>query len=184
MLQATVIDTQQALNFFNSIDLLQPSWDVFIILFFVVSSFVYGISLGRDRILVILVSIYMALAVVKYVPYITEFTADLSINEGFALRVSVFLGMFVLLFFLLSQSALVKTFGHRANQGRWWQVFVFSLLHAGLLISVTLSFFPTDVSVWLSPLTKTLFISDPAKAFWVIVPIVAMMILGGGRDDD
>lgn len=184
MLQATVVNAGQLTEMLSTIDWLKPSWDLFIILFFVVASFVYGISLGRDRILVILISIYMALAVVKYVPFITEFDANISINENFALKVSVFLGMFVLLFFLVSQSALVRTLGASSSQGKWWQVFIFSLLHAGLLLSVTLSFIPNDVSGWLSPLTKTLFVSDHAKAVWVILPIVTMIFLGGGKDKD
>jgi len=37
--------------------------DLFIILFFVIAAFLYGFSLGRDRIVAILVSIYMGLAV-------------------------------------------------------------------------------------------------------------------------
>ena len=33
-----------------------PTWDLFIILFFVVVSLLYGMSLGRDRILAIIVA--------------------------------------------------------------------------------------------------------------------------------
>jgi len=182
MLQAAIFNPDQIYQMFASINWLQPSWDVFIIIFFLVASLVYGISLGRDRIFVILVALYMGLAVVKYVPYITEFNAQISVNNGFALNVSVFLGVFIILFFLLSQSALVKTFGSEMNQGAAWQVIFFSFLQTGLLISVTLSFFPNDLSQWLSPLVQGMFLSDPAKAIWIILPIVAMMLLGGGRE--
>ena len=67
---------------------LQPTWDLFIILFFLIAALVYGIALGRDRILVIMVSIYMALAVVNYIPFINEFTANISINNAVAIKVS------------------------------------------------------------------------------------------------
>lgn len=179
MLQATIVNTQQLMDAITSIDWMTPSWDVFIIVFFILASLVYGISLGRDRIFVTLVSLYMGLAVVKYVPYITEFNASIQVQDGFALNVSVFLGVFIILFFLLSQSALVKTLGSGLNQGKMFTVLLFSFLQTGLLISVTLSFFPQDLSQWISPLTQTLFLSDPAKAFWIITPIVAMMIIGG-----
>src|SRR3989338_7554575 len=172
MLGTVIIDTQQAAAVLSSINWLRPSWDLFIVLTFLVISLLYGISLGRDRILVILVSIYMSLAVVKYVPYVTTFDASISINEHFALKVSVFLGLFILLFFLLSQSALVRTFGSGTRQGSWWQVMVFSVLHAGLLISVTLSFLPAAAVANLHPLTLQAFVSDPAKAVWVILPLV------------
>ena len=178
------MDMTALTGIFSAIDWLRPSWDLFIVLFFVVSSLLYGISLGRDRILVIMISIYMALAVVKYVPYITDFNASISINDHYALKVSVFLGLFIVMFFLLSQSALVRTLGNSTAQGSWMQVIVFSILHAGLLISVTLSFFPNDIAPWLSQVTRTVFASDPAKAFWVIMPLFAMMALGRKRSED
>lgn len=184
MLQATIVNTDQLMNAITAIDWMTPSWDVFIIIFFIMASLVYGISLGRDRIFVTLVSLYMGLAVVKYVPYITEFNASITIEDGLAMNVSVFLGIFIILFFLLSQSALVKTLGSGLNQGKMLTVLLFSFLQTGLLISVTLSFFPQDLSQWISPLTQTLFLSDPAKAFWIITPIVAMMIIGGVDKND
>lgn len=172
-------------NIYNSlanINWLQPTWDLFIVLFFIVASLLYGISLGRDRIIVILVSIYMALAIVNYIPFISNFTANISVNDGFAMKVSVFLGIFILLFFFLSHSALLRTLGHAAAQGPMWQVIIFSFLHVGLLISVTLSFFPHSLSTVLSPLTQALFTSDIAKAVWVSMPLLAMMAFGKSYD--
>ena len=99
---ALAIDTNQVGTYLSNVNWLEPSWDLFIILFFVVASLMYGLSLGRDRLLVILVSIYMSLAVVEYVPFITNFNASININDTFALRVSVFLGIFIILFFFLS----------------------------------------------------------------------------------
>lgn len=177
-LQTALFDTSIAAETIANVNWLQPTWDLFVILFFVVASLIYGVSLGRDRIIVILVSIYMALAVVNYIPFISEFTAAISVNDAFALRVSVFLGIFILLFFFLSHSALLKTLGHTSAQGGIFQVMIFSFLHVGLLISVTLSFFPTDLSGVLSPFTRSIFLGDIAKALWVTLPILAMAIFG------
>ncbi len=177
MLQTAIIDTQQALNVINHVNWFQPTWDLFIVLFFVVASLIYGMSLGRDRIIVILMSIYISLAIVNYVPFVKAFNANISVNDAFAIRVSIFLGVFILLFFFLSHSALVKTIG-RGAQGSLFQVMIFSFLHVGLLISVTLSFFPIDLSTFLSPITRELFVSDIAKAAWVITPVVAMAVFG------
>lgn len=184
MLQAVVINTDQAVQAFYSINWLQPSWDLFILLFFVVASLLYGISLGRDRIIVIMVSIYMSLAIVNYIPFINEFTAQISVNDAFALRVSVFLGLFILLFFFLSHSALLRTLGHSTAQGPLWQVMIFSFLHVGLLISVTLSFFPSNLSTVLSPFTQSIFTSDLARAVWVCLPVLVMVLLGRSYDRD
>src|SRR5512143_4108673 len=67
-----------------------PTWDLFIVLFFVVTVFLYGLSLGRDRIIVILVSIYMALAVVSNAPYIGSLRTTDNSDQYFAFRLAIF----------------------------------------------------------------------------------------------
>lgn len=182
MLQTAIFDQEAAQQALASINWLNPTWDLFILIFFVVASLIYGISLGRDRIIVILVSIYMSLAIVNYIPFVAEFNARISVNDAFALRVTVFLGVFILLFFFLSHSALMRTLGHGATQGKFWQVMVFSFLHVGLLISVTLSFFPSDLAGILSPFTRAFFLSNIARAMWVLLPVLAMALLGRKED--
>ena len=162
-------------QFLSQINFSSPTWDLFIILFFLVFSLLYGLSLGRDRILVIIVSIYMALAVVSNAPLLGTFNADINLSQYFAFKITTFLGIFVLLFFLLSRSALLKTFGNLAA-GTWWQVLVFSVFHVGLLVSITLSFLPPDAIGHLAPFTRQLFASDGGKFFWVIAPIIAMVM--------
>lgn len=183
MLQTAIFDQAAAVKALENINWLNPTWDLFILIFFIVASLIYGISLGRDRIIVILVSIYMSLAIVNYIPFVSEFSANISVNDAFALRVTVFLGIFILLFFFLSHSALMRTLGHGATQGKLWQVMIFSFLHVGLLVSVTLSFFPTDLVDVLSQFTRALFLSDIARAAWVLLPVIAMALFGGGKED-
>jgi hypothetical protein len=163
---------------FMSVNWATPTWDLFIVIFFIVTVFLYGMSLGRDRIIVILVSIYMALAVVSNAPMIGRANpnADIQFGNIFAFKVSAFLGLFILLFFLLSRSALMKTFGNMAA-GRWWQVFVFSVFHVGLLVSITLSFLPSDAVGHLAPITRLLFATDIAKFIWIVAPITGMVLL-------
>ncbi|MAG29017.1 hypothetical protein CL632_02635 [bacterium] len=61
-----------------------PTWDLFIILFFVVSAFVYGLTLGRDRIILILIAVYMSLAIIGAAPFVDELViADFGENNAF-----------------------------------------------------------------------------------------------------
>lgn len=50
----------------------------------------------------------------------------------------------------------------------------FKPIHVGILISVTLSFFPTNRA-------QAFFLSDIARAAWVLMPVVAIALLG--KDD-
>lgn len=170
----------QAQSYVATINWASPTWDLFIILFFLIAGFLYGLSLGRDRIIVILVSIYMALAVVNTAPYIGNVATEIGFSQLFVLRISAFLAVFITLFFLLARSALLQTIVTSDSHGSWWQVLLFSFLHVGLLIAITLSFLPPEASKNLAPLTRRMFVTDTARFVWILLPIVAMILVKGG----
>jgi len=159
-----------------------PSWDLFIVLFFIIAAFLYGLSLGRDRTIVILVSIYMALAIVKTAPYLDGFTAQISLNNASIVNVTLFLGVFIILFFLMSRSALANTIASDAD-GKWWHAIVFSFFHIGLLLSITLDYLPSAYADNISPEMRQLFISEPARFFWLVAPVVMMVLMKNKNDE-
>lgn len=173
-------------RFLDQLNFSSPTWDLFIFLFFVVFSLLYGFSLGRDRIIAIIVSIYMALAVVSAAPFLTSLegqTVHVAIGPYFAFRVTLFLGVFLLIFFFLSRSAVMGTLGSVDSQGRLWEVILFSFLHVGLLISVTLSFLPKIITDQFAFLTRMVFLSEIGKFVWVVLPIAAMVLVRRPRMD-
>lgn len=173
---------EQITQWFSSINWSRPSWDLFIFLFFFIIAFLYGFSLGRDRILVILVSIYIALAVVPAFPYLDRLYLDVSV-QGFAFRVTSFYIVFVVLFFLLSRSALINLLGAQTTGvgDRLIEVIFFSVLHVGLLVSVTLSFLPDAALAELSPGTREVFTSPMGKFLWLVAPVAAMIVFSHHR---
>lgn len=180
----TAVNTaNDAGSFVTSVDWGTPTWDMFIVLFFIIAGFLYGLSLGRDRIIVILVSIYMALAVVTTAPYIGSVATEIGIDQIFVIRISLFVTVFIVLFFLLSRSALLKTVATGDESGSWWQVMLFSFLHVGLLISITLSFLPGNAAEGLAPLTQQMFATDTARFLWIILPILAMALIRSSASD-
>ncbi|MFC1598027.1 hypothetical protein ACFL2M_00650 [Patescibacteria group bacterium] len=177
----TVADVGDQVNdAFLGLDLANPSWDMFVLLFFVVASLLYGISLGRDRIIVILVSIYMALAVVEALP---DFVLNISLNENFAFQITTFISVFVVLFFLISRSAILRTLGANSSRGKWYQTIVFSVLHVGLLLSIAMSFLPPSMLDKFAPLTQTIFTHEWAIFSWIAAPIVAMVLFGSKAEE-
>lgn len=167
-------------NFLN-INFSQPSWDLIIIIFFVIGSLLYGLSLGRDRIIVILVSIYMALTVVKAIP---AFVLDITFNDQFAFKITTFISVFVVLFFLISRSALLKTLGAGASDGKWYETVVFSFLHVGLLITIAMSFIPASFLTKFSPMMLQIFTGEWGYFGWIIAPILAMVVFGSGKGEE
>ena len=160
----------------SQINFAAPTWDIFILAFFLIVAVLYGLSLGRDRIIVILVSIYMAIAVVATAPFLKNFTTTIAVNEVFAFKVTAFVGIFLFVFFLVSRSGLMRTLG-ASTHGSWWQVILFSFLHVGLLIATVLSFLPPEVANRLAPITRTIFLSEAGHFAWVVAPILVMALV-------
>lgn len=170
---------ENAQTFFQNINWSNPSWDLFIAIVFVVGSLLYGFSLGRDRLIVILVSIYMALALIGNAPYLDrlgQMTQTVA-SQIFVFQITGFVGIFIVLFFFLSRSALLRTIASRDEQGSWWQVMMFSVLHVGLMLSVIMSFLPADALNHLSPFTRQIFTYEGARFAWLVAPIIAMMLV-------
>lgn len=160
-------------DLFRQIDLSSPTWDLFILLLFATGVLLYGITMSRDRILVILISIYMSMAVVYNTPYLAR--RGLGIGETFSLKVIFFILLFIFLFYILSRSPLLYALGGAG--GGIFQTVLFSLLHVGLLVSVILSFLPTNVLSAFAPITRIIFTSDFGKFFWTILPILTMAMM-------
>lgn len=151
-----------------------PSWDIFILLFFIVGSILYGLALGRDRIVVILIAIYISIAVVTNTPMLTSLPGQLNLNNT-VFQIAFFVALFIVLFFLLSRSTLLKTISGHGTPGSWWQTTVFSILQVGLLISVTLSLLPKELTQGLSEVTKGVFLTEQGRSAWMVLPILIMI---------
>lgn len=172
------------MDFFN-INLAAPTWDLFIILFFVVAAFLYGLSLGRNRVIIILISIYISLAIVKTAPYLDGFSTEVSLNNSSVFQVTVFVGLFVVLFFLLTRGALMRTIAAKNSQGVWYQSILFSFFQCGLMLSIILSYLPQEMlNDHVSKNMQSLFISDPAMFFWLVAPILVMVVIRKKKEED
>ncbi|HVM90470.1 MAG TPA: hypothetical protein VMU11_01055, partial [Verrucomicrobiae bacterium] len=145
---------------------------------------------GRDRSIVMLVSTYVALAVVTNTPYINTLNRALNASANQQLQLVWFVGMFALVFFILWKSDLMRNLGF--ERGIWWESILFSLCQVGLTVSSALYLLPPEAAANLSPMFRQLFLSDEGRSVWLLAPIVLLFTLGrstgwslfGSRDDD
>lgn len=165
-------------SFIKNIDLAQVSWDVFLIGFFVIGTLIYRISLGKNRIMAILLSIYVALAVVMKLP---EAFLQFNQNEGLVIQIIAFLVVFIGMFFLLSGSAMLRDIS-LTGRGAWWQTLIFSFLQMGLIISVAMSFMPEKTIDNFSAFTQNIFTNEWALFAWLIAPLFVLFIFRGRGD--
>lgn len=155
-----------------------PSWDLFIVLFWIVAAVLYAFAAGRGRLLSILVSVYMAKLLVIEAPFLQKLVnTKLNIVTVSLQHLATFAALFLVLFFFLSK------YGFRAAaEGRNGATLVFGIpfafLQIGLLINIVLGFVPPHVQQGLHPLIQFLFIQSGANFFWLLAPIGYLILLG------
>lgn len=155
-----------------------PSWDLFILLFWVVASVIYAFSSGRSRILTILISVYMAQLLVIEMPFLATAVSDkLNVATGSLQQLAAFIILFIVLFIFLGRFA----FKSSADGRQFFAIgfgLIFALLQIGLLINIILQYLPDYVQNTFSPLITLLFLHQNSSFIWLALPVVFLVIVG------
>jgi hypothetical protein len=142
----------------------------------------YGVVIGRDRAVLVLLSLYMAFCVVTNAPVISLVSQGLGFGRVPALRVAWFLGVFVIIFLILWRSSTLKSMAR--DRGNWLHAGLFGVLEIGFLVSALLFLLPVE---WINRLPRSfqiVFLHDLARSLWFIAPIVGLAALGRPAGDD
>jgi len=156
-------------------------WDLFIILIFLVAVFIYGFLLGRNRIVVLLLTSYFSLVISEVLPWsklVNLSWLGIGKTPSSSLRVLVFLGLILLFYLLIPRSILSSALKVRKRgNASWAQLFILSLLQLGLLAAIILSYLPNEVLADFTPLVKKIFIGDEARFVWITLPILVIVLM-------
>ena len=177
MNEELVVATNQLADEVSTLGWASPSWDIMLILIFIVAAMVFSMSFGRRRVIVLLFSIYISLAVVNTLPYLEKVFSLEWVDRLFMVKIAIFLAVFVGLYIFLNRSALLRYMRGSSPFTPSWQIMALSLLHTGLLISITLSFLPIDLVGYLSFFTKSVFVSEGGQFFWIVSPIITLGLI-------
>lgn len=155
----------------SPINIANPTWDTFLVLFFIIGTLIYSFFASRERLAVVLLSTYSAIAILTATPILRDYLAALPVVEGIPYRVGIFLLLFFVLFTLLS--------GHMALRSdtpqSWINGLLLSFLQVGLLISVTLSLIPSEV--FSTQFVRSFFTDDLPRSIWMLAPVAAMVLM-------
>lgn len=168
-------------NFQLLISNFQLSWDLLIIIIFIGATFLYGLTLGRNKLIALLISTYFSLIIIGSIPWKTVSAffglKDLS-SPTPTFKIFLFLALILFFFFLIPQSVLgsVLRVG-KGRQGPWVHILIFAILQIGLLASIILSFLPSKVIIDLNPLVKQVLLGQLPQFFWMTIPILALVLI-------
>lgn len=155
--------------------LSNPTWDILLLLFFFAAVFVYGLMVGRNRVIVLLFASYPAALINEYIKYSGSFLENLNIAQTIFLKSFSFFILTFLVFWILKKSG----FSRKELNKKTGQVLFLSFLNVGLWANIVFGYalsLSTEI-IKLAPLTKLLFGSNYAHITWLILPILALFWL-------
>lgn len=161
-----------------------PSWHLFLIIVFLVAVFVYGLSLGKNRLVAALISIYFSFIITQSIPWQRFGFLQIKSSSLANYEIFLFLALILAILFLLPQSGFGLALRlHKRGRGSGLEIFILSILQVGLLICLIISFLPSKVVVDLHPLLKKFFVGDEMKSIWLSLPIIGILLLGRKREE-
>ena len=149
---------------------ISPEFTQDITLFAMVAlaSFVFGMFIGRYKLITILINIYVAYAVTMTVP--AQYFND------YLMKLLFFLALAAIL--TIVSKRLFEVYFSGSGSGFLWRVFLMSFLEVVFLISVVLSMLPSKVALrYVSSQAYGYLASDLAVFVWMLAPMVALFVI-------
>jgi hypothetical protein len=155
-----------------------PSWDLFILLFWIVGSVLFAFAAGRGRMLTVLVSTYMSELLIIKAPFFTAIAGKhLGESGGTFAELAAFVVLFLIFFIFLGRYAFKSSIDGRQIISLPF-VLVFTFLQVGLLINIILGYLPDTIKNGFSPLIQFLFLQANMTFIWLVAPVIFLIIVG------
>lgn len=142
--------------------------DITLLLVIVLASFLFGVFIGRSRLMAVLLNIYISFAAVSAIP--VEYLTDSSYKILAFLILLVFLSIW-------GKKIIEVTMGN-VGSGFMWKIFTLSFLEVVLILSVVLSFTPRKSALqYVSASSYGYLVDDPMRLVWMAAPLLFMFFI-------
>lgn len=165
------------LSFFQNLDLADSlNWTAIFI--FLAVAFLYGLSMGRNRLIAVTLGTFFSFILAKNIPWKELDILGFKEAPSPSVQIFIFLALILGFYFLIPHSSLRHTFklGGK-NKGNWWQALLLSIFQIGLILEMVITFLSAKALNNLNPLAKAVFFGDGQRFFWFLLPILALMFL-------
>lgn len=142
--------------------------DVTLLLAIVLISFIFGMFIGRYKLITILINIYVSVAILSVIPssYLSNYTQELLVF--FALLIAL----------TLSSKRLFEIYISGSGSGFLWRVFAMSFLEVIFLLSLVFSIMPQKIALtYISASSYSYLASENARLIWMVVPLAFMIFI-------
>ncbi len=147
----------------------QLTQDVSLILIILVASFLFGMLIGKHRIMAVLTSTYVSFALITVLPE--------TLWPGDSYKFFTFLGILAILTF--ANKRFLDVYFSGSGSSFLWKVFFISFLEIMLVLSIGLSFLPAKEALgYVSANAYHYLVSGWAPIIWMVAPLVFMFFFG------
>lgn len=166
-----------------------PTWDLFLILFFIIGV-AYGFILQRDKTVITLISVYVALVITQVLtgPIQEFFAGDRTILGQFFIKanVSTFTVQSVLFAGVIALVSAKSGISGRDSGGLMSpiEVFGFSVLNTALIASSIFYFMPEAMRAGFDETSRIAHFLIQYHIWWMILPVVLLIITGFRRGNE
>ena len=146
-----------------------------VILFVLLMVFLFGVTFGRSRLLIGLLSLYVARVLESVFPYFDWLKGQLKSTDASFIHAGLFIVIFMITFVLLERSVLRARLG--LSEASVAYVGILSLLELGFLVSIASIYLPTEVYRILPPQLLEYFNTKSAQFWWSAAPILSLLFM-------
>lgn len=147
----------------------QLTQDVSLVLIILLASFLFGMLVGRNRIMAVLISTYVSFALISVVPG--------TIWPDYSYKFFAFIGILAAL--TLANKRFLDVYFSGTGSSFLWKIFFISFLEVVLILSIGLSFLPAKEALsYVSQSAYGYLVLGWSKIFWMVAPLIFMFFFG------
>lgn len=148
------------------------TWDLIIVLFLAGIGFLLSLILGKNRIFLMLLGVYISSALLSVIPVKKMFPDFFGKEENFVVMIVSFLVLIGIVYIIFSKSVLKSK---RRTQSIF-QTFFYGLFMVGIVLTMIFFFLPEDLISQFSDLTLKIFNTSLARILWFVMPLIFIWI--------
>ena len=148
-----------------------------ILVFLFLAVFFYGMRSGRGRIVLLLLSLYIAIVLTNFFPYENQLVINFDVKEPFFLKAVLFLITVLVSFNLLLHSSLRSLAVREHGKNPILQILVLTVLTVGIFVSSLTTFLPQEYLNNLNHPIFKYFTTQNAQFWWGLAGIVFLALI-------
>ncbi|MFH1611267.1 MAG: hypothetical protein ABIA83_01555 [Patescibacteria group bacterium] len=150
------------------------TWDTLVVIGFVTLICAYGYTIGKDFVVPLLVSVYIAGFIILFVSQTSWLIRLIEADEGISSTI-IFLAIFLITFFILKTNGFFEPYIVPTG----FELGTISLGISGFVLVIIGSFMSPDMIASFSPAIRFLFIGDVQETVWALVPLGTLLLIRG-----